>query len=375
MKNIIYLIISGLVLLGFNSCDPNEEIYDDLPEYDSVRLANMDKIPYISTYTLTEEDYELSSNESVSNYHNFSDYSPAADYLPEIVNQLFLAEAGAETIITYNYYKPLSVGDTIAEYELDTSDYSNEYNNFDNFNSIYSFINENYTGDRGDLVVLTYAWYQGGGVTDTLTNSFINLGENKWTVAYKLTSTDYNAMGQSYPNFSDDDEAKHRVSLYLETLNTDIMEYQYAQEGDEAYILYDLYDGGVNQHIMHLVLNSNGWTVIGDVVQKSASLTSNGQSWSFVPPIEFIETDKLHTREYTLTNADYELVGNGNYHNFDVRPGANEEPVEVRIDKISTILKANFSDLAIGDVFLVHYDIYNGSNETWDITLEAIPKE
>ncbi|WP_462282063.1 hypothetical protein, partial [Salinivirga cyanobacteriivorans] len=321
------------------------------------------------------EDYELSSNESVANYHNFSESSPADEYLAEIIDQLFLAEPGAEVEISYDFYNPLYVGDTLQAYELDTSDYTNSYNNFDDYDDIYLFL-QGYISNagRGDIIDLTYRWYDG--YTDTLTNTFVYLGNDDWSITYVLNNDDYEAMGMTnYPNFSDIDVARHRIAIYLETLNTDVMEYQYAEEGDEAFILYDLYDDGLSQNIMHLNKGEYEWNVIGSLIQKTAALTASSEGWSFVPPIEFIESDKAPTREYTLTESDYELVGNGNYYNFDVRPGANEELLSVRIDKISTILKANFSDLAVGDVFLVHYDIYNGSNETWDITLEAIAKE
>ena len=40
----------------------------------------------------------------------------------------------------------------------------------------------------------------------------------------------------------------------------------------------------------------------------------------------------------SVSAADYDLVGNGRYGNFDVRSGKNEESVEVRLTKINTIL-------------------------------------
>ena len=69
------------------------------------------------------------------------------------------------------------------------------------------------------------------------------------------------------------------------------------------------------------------------------------------------------------------MVGNGKYGNFDVREGADEEDVAVRIEKISTILKANFNDLAVGDIFEVTYKVYTGSSDTWTINLEVVLDE
>jgi hypothetical protein len=376
MKNILYLLSISIIFLGLNACEPNKDIYDELPNNDSTLLANINKIPADSEYTLSDADYELSSNESVANYKNFSANAPVADYLPEIINELFLTDPGAELQVTYNFYDSFYLGDTIPDYELDSADYTSSYYNYDNFNGLYTFLNSKYPeAEEGDLITLTYAWYFGGGVTDTVSNTFVSLGDETWTYAYKLTSSDYSAMGQTYPNFGDEDDAEFRLPIYLQSLNTDYIEYQYAQAGDVVYILYDLYSGGLSQEVLKLEKSATAWEVIGSITQQVASMTSSSAAWSFVPPIEFIETTEPHTREYTLTNADYALVGNGTYYNFDVRPGANEESIDVRISKISTILKANFADLAIGDIFLVNYNIYDGSADTWQLTLKAVEKE
>jgi len=68
-----------------------------------------------------------------------------------------------------------------------------------------------------------------------------------------------------------------------------------------------------------------------------------------------------------LTSADYELVGNGNYGNFDVRAGKAEESEEVRLDKINTILLNNFPDSAEGQKYSVDYNVYSGAAEIWNM--------
>jgi hypothetical protein len=56
------------------------------------------------------------------------------------------------------------------------------------------------------------------------------------------------------------------------------------------------------------------------------------------------------------------LVGNGNYNNFDVRAGKDEETIEARLVKLNTILKANFPSSAQGQKFSVTYAVYDGAN-------------
>lgn len=364
------------MLMGFNACDPNEDIYDGLPNNDSTYLANMNKIEPVPEYTLTEPDYELSSNEAVANYKNFSESAPAKEYLPEIINALFLTDAGSELVVNYNYYESLHLNDTIPTYELDSADYPaypdpGGYYNFSSYNSLYGFLGTNYPdAEKGDIVTLTYAYYFGGGVTDTVPVDYVSLGDEEWTYAYELTSDDYTAMGQTYPNFGDKDDAEFRVPIYLQSFNSDYIDYQYAKEGDVIYILYNLYDDGTTtQEVLKLEKSASDWDVIGSVTEQSADFTSGSDSWNMVPPIDFIKSSGTANKEYTLTKEDYEMVGNGQYHNFD-------ETDDVVLEKISTVLKAHPElEIAIGDIILVHYDYYSGAVTELDMTLEAIAAE
>lgn len=368
MKNILKFAIMGLIALGMNACDPMEDIYDDLPNDDSTNLANINKMPAVDTYTLTESDYALSSNDSIALKKFFSALYPASEYLPEIINTLFLVEAGAEMTVTYNFNNPFDYGNVV-EYTLDSADYDNDYANFSNATSVKNFATDNYTGERGDLVYLTYR-FRHSGITDTVTSPVVNTNGSNWEVAYQLTSADYTAMGQSYANFSDEEVAKYRLAIYLEDLATKVLNFKYAEVGTSAYIVYDFYSGGSSKKLMQLTLGTNGWEAIESTYPKSSSFTSGSSSWNIVPPIAFIETTTEHTREYTLTEDDYALVGNGNYDNF-------EESLAIVIDKISTILKSNFTDLTVGDIFLVHYRYYIGGGVTEDrsILLQAVASE
>ena len=69
-----------------------------------------------------------------------------------------------------------------------------------------------------------------------------------------------------------------------------------------------------------------------------------------------------NTIKYTLTNADFALVDNGRYNNFDIRVGKDEETIEARLVKLNIILKANFPASEEGQKFAVTYAVYDGAN-------------
>ena len=77
--------------------------------------------------------------------------------------------------------------------------------------------------------------------------------------------------------------------------------------------------------------------------------------------------------EYTLTNSDYKLVGNGKYNNFDVRTGKSESDPLVILSKLNTILDKNF-EYKEGDAIQVTFAIYNGSKstDTWNMYVENL---
>lgn len=73
---------------------------------------------------------------------------------------------------------------------------------------------------------------------------------------------------------------------------------------------------------------------------------------------------------YTLTNEDYASVGNGTFNNFDTRPGRDDETIEARVEKISTILEANFPNAAVGQRYEVTYAFFNGSSGEDSLVVE-----
>jgi len=218
-----------------------------------------------------------------------------------------------------------------------------------------------YDGSSGTLTMLVEL---NGGSYGRIPDSLIEettlfaLTNNYWDVPFTLAPDDYTEMGQNYPNFSDEDLAWYRIAIFLET------EYPYAEAEDMVAVSYDLYDSGVTTKYVNFVFNGSTWDAIPSVVESAIQFGHDGDVW--VPD---------NTINYTLTSADYELVGNGRYGNFDVRAGKAEESEEVRLEKINTILLNNFPGAAEGQKYNVFYNVYSGANEVWNMEVIKVGTE
>lgn len=169
---------------------------------------------------------------------------------------------------------------------------------------------------------------------------------------YYLSSADYDAMGAPgyYDNFSSSVSPDNYVPALL------AQRYPYAQEEDVKIVTYKYYSSssGVKVRGNEYTFLNGKWNPYSSVSETSLGFGIEEGVW--VPD---------NTIKYVLTDADYELVGNGYYKNFDVRSGKDEAEESVRIEKIGTILKHNFPDSEEGQKYLVEYKVYSGAAEIW----------
>ena len=166
-------------------------------------------------------------------------------------------------------------------------------------------------------------------------------------MASGLTDDEYTAMGEGYSNFSSEDEAIAKVSVFL----VEKFKYSGKMAGDIEAIMYKLYTGGsVKSFLANFIYDGASWAEYNNVMNETIKFGHDGATW--VPD---------NTIKYTLTGADYTLVGNGNYGNFDVRNGKDEAEESVRLDKVNTILLNNFPNDLEGQKYIVTYNIYNGA--------------
>ena len=344
MKKIFYSF--AILSLLFTSCNPMEDIYEEIDAVETVISGE-------ATITLTDADYD----DLDLGYGNFSSVDDAKTMLPGFLSDKYpVWGASSLAAVTFKLYSPKYDEKSLEVYTVTADDYADNgftYGNFSKSSDITDFLNVKFPDPANRLLVsLTYKYYSGS--VSTLNNGFLYVN-GAWEMAMGITDDEYTAMGEGYSNFSSEDEALTKVPVFLK----DKFKYIDKSAGDIEAVMYKLYqDGSVKSFIANFIFDGTTWSKYNNVIDETIKFGHDGTSW--VPD---------NTIKYTLTAADYALVGNDRYGNFDVRSGKDEETVEARIAKISTILLNNFPSDAEGQKYIVTYNIYNGSNGVWSLAV------
>ena len=180
-----------------------------------------------------------------------------------------------------------------------------------------------------------------------------------------FTSEEYSEMGQSYPNFSDEDEAMYKIGIFLGN------EFPYAEEGDMVAVAYDFYDGGVSTEYAKFQFRNGAFTNIPSVIEQTLSFGNNGAEW--VPD---------NTIKYTLSGDDYALISSeladeypgptdsmSNYNNFEKRGNSSSWDDAMILEAMNILLDEIAPAAEEGQKYLLTYAVYNGTNTTEDIYL------
>jgi hypothetical protein len=370
--------------------------------------------PTIIDYTLTDDDFDLVGNGRYDNFdvrtgrdeedievrrakiqtillNNFPDAADATKY--NVTYEAYGADTDTlEMLVQQQQNEPnasLTTNYTLTDADFELVGNGN-YNNFDvragrdeetveaRRVKIETILLNNFPATAaGDLYNVTYAIYDGSAGTLNMLLEFDGDGytlfsttsyefytfvleessarftlTDEWAAPVTFTNDEYSLMGQRYPNFSDNDEAIYKIGIYLRTL------YQFASSGDFVAVEYKYYSGGVSQRSVNYVFDGSVWNSIDTVIEETIKFGHDGASW--VPD---------NTIKYTLTSADYTLVGNGNYGNFDVRAGKAEAEESVRLEKVNTILLNNFPSDAEGQKYIVTFNVYNGANGVMSLSV------
>ena len=360
MKKLIYLfIVLGITLTG---CNPIEDINEEID-------AQAGPIAGEVTYTLTTEDYtnliDQGDDEPADSYEQFQNFSTVDDAKEKIAD--FLANKypfwgeGSSADITFNLFQPISIENTVT-YLVSDQDYTDsgfEYGNFDSDDNFQVFLTFKYpNAERGDLVELTYNWWAPG--NETRTDKFILL--DTWKKTTQFSNDDYTAMGQSFPNFSDEEEAIFKIGIYLESL------YLFAQSGDEITTLYKNHIGGGNTEdiIAPFTFDGDSWNAIGNTVEASIKFGFKNNVW--VPD---------NTIRYTLIADDYsymaaQLIAEpgfegpadnmGFFNSFTTQEGnSNRWSDEMLLVAFDILLDNNAPVAEEGQKYILKYKVYNGS--------------
>lgn len=358
MKKIITLFTIILVgLLLFSACEPTKKYMDQY------NLSNdQSKVKFADTvkfYTLISSDYLKSSVSDIKTNKDFSNAYPADPYLLEVLNNGYNAKSGAQFTITYNYFNPLVPKDSVS-YALANGEYGNNNNYYSVITDVYKYLSRNYPSvTRGKMVFLTYNWPN---ATTRVSNTFVYLGSSWQQVSPIFTAADYTAMAQNFPDFGSTADANFYIPIYIKT------KYPYAKSGDLLVAQYALFASSkTTQTLIQLTFNGTSWNVIGSTVPVSSLVNFDGTSWKFPPPVKLVkaaDTDLIGVTPiaYTLTHADYLMVTNTTFDDFDRRAGHQEETDDAVISEIGTILKARFPTIAVGQIYTVTYLSFTGTN-------------
>lgn len=236
----------------------------------------------------------------------------------------------------------------------------------------------------GDAFNVEYRIYNGSGGTETMTlvkdgdsysrpstisvvqeTSVFAYTNGSWDKPFTFTSEDYSEMGQSYPNFSDEDEAMYKIAIFLGN------EFPYAEPGDMVAVAYDFYDGGVSTEYAKFQFRNGEFTNIPSVIEQSLSFGNNGSEW--VPD---------NTIKYTLSGDDYAYIASelseqypgptesmSNYSNFEKRGNGSSWDDDMVLEAMNILLDEIAPGAEEGQKYLLTYAVYNGTNTTEDIYL------
>ena len=343
MKRIFYLIL--ILGVALTSCDPMDDIHAEIDAQQKVITGEID-------YTLSDDDYD----DLDLNFGNFNSIDDAKSMIPGLlIDKYPVWGDGSLATVTFKWYnKKETYSKNI--YELSSAEHNevtgNTYGNFDRDYHATNFLEAKYPdAEDGDFHSLRYKFYNGG--ETELTDGFYFM-DGEWNKIAGFTRAQYNAMGEGFPNFSSHDEAEAKTPIAL----LDVFKYNPKSAGDIVSTMYELYKGGgvTKSYTANYVFDGSAWSKYNNVANETIKFGHDGTTW--VPD---------NTIKYTLTAADYELVGNGRYGNFDVRAGKAEETEEVRLEKINTILLNNFPNMAEGQKYVVIYNVYSGANEIWEM--------
>ncbi len=279
-----------------------------------VQLEASGDYKLINSYTLTNADFALVGN------GNFNNFDIRAGRAEETIES---RRAKIETILLNNFPATASGDQYFVTYAV-----------WNNQNETRTMLLE-FNGTGYDIVAATL-------ITKTSRFAF----NNDWDFPQTFTAADYTAMGQSFPNFSNRETAEYNIAIYLKTL------YPYATPDTFLPVELEIFREGIVNINFHF--DGTNWNAIQEVIETTAQFSHDGNTWEFD-----------NTIKYTLTQADYDLVGNGNFANFDVRTGRDEETVEARLAKINTILLNNFPQYGAGQKFSVSYNVWKPGDDVF----------
>ena len=371
MKRIIFLLtVVGAVFL---SCDPIEDIFVEIDAQTTPIVGN-------TVYTLTDEDYD----ELGLTFGNFSSTDDAKSMIPGLLSDLFPVWGnGSLATITYDLFNRRSDEKSLIRYTVSDDDYDDlghTFGNFDRDSEVFEFLEFKYPDPADRLLVsLTYDFFDGS--TNELNNGFLYL-DGEWIFVQGFTDDEYSVMGETFPNFSSEDEADAKIPIAI----LDKFKFDGYENGDIVPVMYKLFvtdvddidmDGRTDDRttysfVKYFIFDGSSWSVYNNVIQETLQFGHDGNTW--VPD---------NTIRYTFTGADVTFISNafisiypgpadnvGFFGSFDRRSGsANFWSDDMLLEAFNALLDNIDPSAAEEQKYVLTYVIFNGSttNETMSV--------
>ena len=368
MKKIIYCL--AILGIAFTSCNPNEDIYNDIDAKESVISGDVQ-------FTLTDEDYD----DLEKSFGNFNSEDEAKTLIPGLLADKYpVWGLGSSANVTFDLYSPKREEKSIIRYEVTTEDYDSNpeterFNNFDDEGQIFDLLNVKYPSpsDRA-LVSLTYKFYDGS--LNTLNNGFLYIND-AWEFVLGFTDDEYEIMGEGFSNFSSEDEAIVKIPVFLK----DKFKFDPKGAGDIVSTMYKLFvtdvddideDGRTDDRttysfIKYFIFDGTDWSEYNDVISSTIQFGHDGTTW--VPD---------NTIKYTFTGDDVAFVSDtfitiyegpadnvGFFGSFDRRTSSdNFWSDDMLLEAFNALLDNRNPSAEDGQKYVLTFVVYTGSTGT-----------
>jgi len=385
-KTFYYLAI--FLGLALTSCEPMDDIHDEI----NSKLDNERAVGDI-IYTLTEDDYD----DLELNYPTFNSIDDAKSLLPGfLVDNYPNYGTKSSAVISFDVYAPASTEKVRINYTVTTDDYdaypaTEEHNNFDKDSQIFTFLNDRFPAlENRTLVSLKYKFYSGSLMY--LNDGFLFVN-GEFVKIDGLTDAEYQAAGESYSDFSSEDEAEAKLPIFLK----DKFKYDGLSAGSVVSVMYKLYKSDVDD------IDNDGISVDDpDTVDEEASerldypyiknFVFNGTDFELynnavTESIKFGNIDGVwipdNTIRYSFAGSDYGVVGSaliavypgpadnvGSYQSFDVRTSSgNYWSPSMLIEAMNVVLDNLMPNAEEGQQYVITFAVYNGSVVNQELSL------
>ncbi len=373
MKNILYAF--SILTVLFSSCQPLEEVYDELDATASPYKRNIEITLASADYTGTNKFFGSDEQANTS----------VAAILKKKYPQL---GKGSAALVTFKIVKALPyVAKT--EYTLVPEDYAlgGSRSDFSSFAQLQTFLNKKFpvaeaeaNGQpvEGRWVTLTYAWYNGSGEPrQTIkTNDFYYINGEWVNNAYFVTPADYVTFERNrFNNFVVADEAL--LPTYFNKLLKD--DGVLAQAGDRYYVSYNYYDGSVTkQTVMELTYNGSNWVGISrlspQVVTRKFKVDKTGVwlpdvsiGYTLISPDDYVwisQQPALGTKEQLENLASFKNF----YQSF---AGNNYNWSDANVyTALAGLLKYKFPNAEVGQKYEVTFAYYQSTAKVRSVVFE-----